>query len=635
MDTAVNLFFAVEILRPSDEIQSVLKDHSIETYPTDEGQAIRFDNADYDAYEEMTDKMETETLQLGILNIDDGQFYARKELTQLLADEGGVEETDIDLSFLQDLADFVDNHEEEIDSAIKDVTDTFYGYAGLGDNYDVDPANGLDGEQPDNNQNEEPVDNNNNKPSQASYDPYADLDAQEEAKQPVANGEVEQDPLLQLAAQQVANADKNQFPVFDEYTERELANLKVGAYDEIEKSTNKITYELYHRFQEAKPELEESFKARFKESQDRHDETLKTLDNNETALIEKITNTNQDEYDAAKNAWVEAQKPSLLEQYDAEHKEDFNKSLTADINKIKLDIETQRREENREFDKFKQEEHDKFIKNQLERVKFDDLVEKHNQTVNEEVDKLMEAASDFADQVALLTKQHQDNANDAKQKQLMAETKLESFKEQLASRVKEETARQVQQETLVLNNEVLAKQKEVENEQKQKQMLENQLKQVENERDTLKDEKEELEKFKAQINAQLEDLKNRPAPEPQVVQVPVPQTPAPSEPTKENNVGWIVTVGVAILFGLTGTGFGVYALGHNSSSSQPTTVVATSPSSSSSSSSSSTKYKAGDTWTYHSNVDGQDHTVKMDNATTGHYTDTNGQEQTIVLSSNN
>lgn len=700
------LAFSVNVVGPEDEVKQTLNDGGVTTFPSSNGIAFAYDSNDMGTYNELSDLADdgatVSHFTLGILNVDDGSFYPSQELTEKLAEANGAEADDLDFSILPDMPDFVDGAETEIKQAKHDVAEKYYAYLLNDKGNGKSSANSMV-QSVDNNENDpvynastgkfvaepadslEPADEPIAEPAHTEPDDDGfDLDddtTDELPSSPAPTASVQQGPvfqpmpdeLLKVAAQMFTNVDRSELPVFDPHTQKQLQKQIIEAETTIDRDRNKAVQRIWERLQQAKPGIEKSFDAHFKDSNDRHGEVLKQIDDNEAVAIADAKKTKQENYERARDQYVADQRQALQDRYDAEHRENFNATLNADVEQIKTSNEALRHQENHKFDEFRAKELDKYLDDELRKTNIDDIVSDFNAEVNAQVDMLKDSAGQFADQVGVVAADLDKQLKSSQEETAEWKNNFKNLQSTYNEKLNLEVEKQVGDRTTVLsdrvnmyNNELKSREQELntvkqalEGERTRNGELSQTAKELANKREELAKIKQELETERAKnenIDKTLEHLQNQlknqsynafpQQPAAPIIPAPQPSQPAsqPAQTEKKGHAGAIASMvmGALAIAGLS-VGGTMLAVGHNGSSSDnDSSSVRTEQTSTSNASSSQPSvsdsvktYKKGDTWTYHNDSDNQNYTVTMDSDSTGHYTDKNGQQHTVTLNANN
>lgn len=710
------LKLAVEIHDPDDDVRSILTDGGLELIETNNGVAFEYEKADYQTLDDLSEVVTTSVFTLGIGNFEDSNYYDRPELTQIVADANAVDVDELDFSMLPDLSAIVSDNMLAINKARKEIGEKYYYIAGTSQEATGAPesdSNSEDGQTTEDNSETPGIDlskahdvydpesgtfrrevtvpmpETQAEPANdvPSFEPEPD-DEPNQGEQSNGSQSVkyipEPDELLSKAAKMFTNADRSELPAFDEFTRKENMKEIVDAETRIEFARNDATQKIWDRLKGEKPKVEEAFEKSFQDSTDKHEATMKTIDDNEQVQIERLRDSRQKEYEGARADYVASQKQALEDAYDAKNLDNYHARLDADINKIKADTEALRHKEEKKFNDFKQEEKGKYVNAELSKVDIADVLEEFDQLVAQQVKLLMDSGEEFKGQVAKITAEMRSKMQQALDEAQNAKSQLANFKESYDTSLQAQVDSQVKDKTETFdakidaaNHQLETAEKRADNYQAQveklqaeirnidasQSQLKNQLELANKARETAEAKRSELEKRNETLQGQLENtqdaivhaqentLKTAKATQglrqsPVVVQQPAPVRPVEEKKSHTGGIVAGVIVGMVAALGI-GMG-GTYAIMHseNSNANNNVRTEQSSAKSASNSSAASTpsvnnssvtdkvaSYKAGDTWTYRAS-DGKDYTVTMDNATTGHYTSADGQQHQITIGSN-
>lgn len=432
------------------------------------------------------------------------------------------------------------------------------------------------------------------------------------------------DPFLTVSADIFENNSIASLPVFDEYTREQMRPAIIKAENIVTQARDSAIHAIYQIVKEQKYDLESRFEAKFKDSIESHDLTVKQLEANlKEKLTAKETKANE-EYKIAQDRYVADQETRIRNEYDAQNKDAFDKKLASDLDKIKVQGNHEIEEETNNFNAHKNKESFKFITSRLRQMNFDAIFEEYNRIVSEQADKLAQDAVAFKDQLGVLTADLAKERDDLKQQLDDTHKEAESLRnenEKLradwdrslnseARRQAQELSiaeRQEKEDALTRSSENLAKSQEVID------TLRKALETSQHENELLK------EKYEASSQANSRKILSAPV----------------QEQTRRNSVTGIVVSSVLGVVAIIGLGFGIFAMvNHNSQT--PATVNATSSSVSQQTTTPTIKerttYSSGDKWTY--TKDGKKYEVTMDSPTTGSYTDDEGNTHKITLDNN-
>lgn len=682
------LVLAIEIIDPDESATQALADSQIEPIKTDSGVAFAYDEKDTELFDDLAED-ELLTIQLGLINVNDGNYYESPVLTHMLAQAMGddVDDDDIDPSILPELGEVIDSNEETISKEKERVIQEYYYAAGT--NSESSQTSEVSSESV-----YDPSTNTFSEPSQIGNEYNADGsgDSRPDTLSPSTSGDdgaklninsestgstneketpqvtsstdiadevsAAPDTLLRLAAERWLNSAHEELPAFDAMTHQQLQRQLVNAEASLDKNRNDSIFKIYNRYKDRLPELEKLFEVEFKGNKKAHEDALANINSNEEKDVKQLTATRNKDYDAGKEKWIQSQRQTLDEQYDAEHRESFNQALNVDINNIHAQAEAQRHEEERKYSKFKADQKEQYIETHLSQVDVSDVVDDFNELVNQENTKLIAEAKKIAVKVKELSDKYDELISKEKEKAKSLENQLKTLKEtynqqlsaetetasnektaDLSSRIKQ-LSEQLQEahntiDKLSEANDVLNGNKRESNSKIQdlNAQVQSLIKQLNQEKSMANDSQERINQL-TQQNQQLQQLVNNQANIAlQSHNSALNSDQQIQQPKKNSIVGTIISVILAIvaIAGLAIGGTAMYMHMHSSqeqSKQQASTV--TQPTVSDKINSNPT-YKKGDSWTYRNSKDNRNYTVTMDNARTGHYTDKDGQQHTVTL----
>lgn len=682
MDNSNALKLAINIINADDDVNDSLSDGNIKTYKTSDGIAFAYDPNAYDTYDELADDA-SPTMKLGILNTDDEEYYDQPDLTKSLSQYLGIDDVnDLDLSILPDLSDFIDEKQDDINKAIENINDKYYSL----DNTDegtssngastnqvdevnsalsYDPQSATFSTAPTTNDSDNDLidDNRSALPSSEdvnnTYDerPYDDnLDKSDDypnqaidTNTPSTDIQPKPSIYLDLARELFADSDQSEIVEFDPNTHKQLQSQIVEVEKNIANGRGNGVMRIYKRIQDQLPELTKAFEADFKENVDVHKNTLDTIDANEKDDIARVTKEHRERYETGKQQFIDAKRESLSEQYDAENRDAFTKSLNAAINSIRANSEALRHQEERKFETFKKGEKEKYIKHEIKsNINIDDIMSDYNKLVNADNEMLKKAGTHFADQLGSMTKDIIDKLKSTKEEAEDWKSKYKSLSSTYTQQVEAETTHKTNQNVSVLQTQLDSSNRELRERNKENATLQSAL---EDEQRKSKEAKSLADQYKAQLDL----LKNHPyqapnyyptqpivSPQPSAPQQPTEAKPEPAAPVRENTkkshggaIASMIMGGLALV-GLCVGGTAMF-MQHQANvrieqaTSSVSRSVSSRPQAQAVNDNVTKKYHAGDTWTYHNEDDDKNYTVTMANSTTGYYTDKNGQQHTITL----
>lgn len=452
-----NFDLAIAIHKPGEELQKALG--KINAQKTEDGDYFfPYDSekeSDYDNIADVGADDLDATLSLGLYHQSDNIFYPSDVLTEALANQGGVDANNISVDFLDSID--PNDYDEEIETEVKRIKDEYYASDAMkskrieeqqdsSKSKDSESASNKDTDaQSTESQTPETSDLKNETTSSS------DLDKQETEKQTATDtdenlpesdesslyNEAQADPLLSMAADRFKNECTTQIPIFDPYTTEQIRPQLVESNTNISRAQDKTIYAIYKKLQKNRDKFEREFDDKFKENTEEHEHTIKVINDNATEQIKIAKEKNKKEYGQAKDDYIKEQRSILEVKFDNEHKADYDKKLQDEINNIQLNAQEKREQEENNYDEFRAEQEDEYLTNRLEKVDISDEIKGFEKYAEQEINHINEAAQDFVDQVAVVTK-----ANDAEKKQAVekykqAQASLDTYKETFDARLAE------------------------------------------------------------------------------------------------------------------------------------------------------------------------------------------------------
>lgn len=642
METEENLFSLGVLVISSDDIQEVLD--KMKYSKTEDGYAFAYDEDNNSFYEEFEDY--AGIIKLGIYHQQDNMFYKNDHLTEILAEENDTPIEELDLTFIPDLQDFIDEHDAEIEEEIDKVKDKFYAHLKIGEDnlessgtpedsdsssttsYSINvPEDEGAGEEltsminskNQSNSNETEVNNDPNSVPETQQNMVVVSGSPDRAQRQTPDGNI--DPLLTLAADIFENTEQIALPQYDKYTQVQLQKEILAAENKINDARDSAIFAIRDTLAANRETIEEAFENKFSSYKDKHEKTIQVIENNEKTKIEELRQTESQIYDQAKGAFIESQRAALADKYDQEHLAAYQQDLLQKEQNLKAEFAGQMVKENERYNDHYYRQKGKFLENNFRKIDFKNIFDSYQNIVLEQRDMLSEHATQFVDQVALVARdleQQRDNAIEEAKKHKQRADVLEDTMNSKVELLADEKATKRTQEYLEKNVSL------------QKSLQESQeVARKERERaDSMFENNKKIQMVNDVLSKQNQT---------QVANtVPATPTAAPvqkEEKTSTKSKAGVITsiiLGVVAIVGIA-VGGTTLVLNHQRSVSQPQVVQTQSSSTSSVVSASSSSYKKGDKWTYHNTKDGKDYEVTMDNETTGHYTDGDGNQHQITL----
>lgn len=642
METEENLFSLGVLVISSNDIQEVLD--KMKYSKTEDGYAFAYEEDNNSFYEEFADY--DGIIKLGIYHQQDNMFYKNDHLTEILAEENDTPIEELDLTFIPDLQDFIDEHDAEIEEEIDKVKDRFYAHLKIGEdtlessetpedsdsssttNFSINvPEDEGAGEEltsmiNSKNQSNSSETQVNNAPSsvpETQQNMVVVSGSPDRVQKQTPDGNI--DPLLTLAADIFENTEQIALPQYDKYTQVQLQKEILSAENKINDARDSAIFAIRDTLAANRETIEEAFENKFSSYKDKHEKTIQVIENNEKTKIEELRQKESQIYDQAKGAFIESQRAALADKYDQEHLATYQQDLLQKEQNLKAEFAGQMVEENDRYNEHYYRQKGKFLENNFRKIDFKDIFDSYQNIVLEQRDMLSEHATQFADQVALVARdleQQRDNAIEEAKKHKQRADVLEDTMNSKIELLADEKATKRTQEYLEKNVSL------------QKSLQESQeVARKERERaDSMFENNKKIQMVNDVLSKQNQTqvTNNVPA---TTTAVPVQKEEKTSTKSKAGVITSII-LGVVAIVGIA-VGGTTLVLNHQRAVSQPQVVQTQSSSTSSVVSASSSSYKKGDKWTYHNTKDGKDYEVTMDNETTGHYTDGDGNQHQITL----
>lgn len=652
--------FALAVSLTSPDEEAISKVNEAFSTTEENGNVIfEYDPSQDETYDELSEI--DGYLTLGILCKADGKFYASPDLTQKLADEGETEPTEIDYTFLSDIADFEEEAQSDIDSEIEKIIAQNYNEATPEPNV-TEPVREESIEnyerpikEPETNY-QEPVQNY----EQTIEEPKKELEpVGQHFANSVPRGKI--DPLLSLSADIFENKVQATLPVYDEYVREQLRPQIAEAESRVHMARDQAIFSIYDILKEHKVEIKNDFDEKFAEDTKKHELALEQIDRNLEQNTKVKTHENDEKYQKSQDDYVASQETTLRTQYDAEHKKAYLDDLSAEINQLKKKATELRNEENSQYEKHYNKESLKYVTREMRKLDFSAIVEEFSNIVNEEAKNLNHEAVAFKEEFGSVTERLVKERDEYKRENENLKSEVERLKNEWESTVTGESDRKAQMLSTEKDDLLSKAHATTAQNQRTIDLLSSNLESLRNENSLLKE---------RSYNGFVQQM-TQPSVQPQMPQQQaVQQTAQPSaqktaqksvgESLKnlandKQSVGKMIAMGVAVALAICGLLIGFSMMTHNNDSapvesySQKASSAVTKdvPSSSaesvkdetssedavasdeSSDSESTEQYSSGSKWTY--TKDGKNYEVTMDSPTTGTYTDEDGNVHKITL----
>lgn len=652
--------FALAVSLTSPDEEAISKVNEAFSTTEENGNVIfEYDPSQDETYDELSEI--DGYLTLGILCKADGKFYASPDLTQKLADEGETEPTEIDYTFLSDIADFEEEAQSDIDSEIEKIIAQNYNEATpeptVTESVREEPIENYERpiKEPETSY-QEPVQNY----EQTIEEPKKELElVGQHFANSVPKGKV--DPLLSLSADIFENKVQATLPVYDEYVREQLRPQIAEAESRVHQARDQAIFSIYDILKEHKVEIKNDFDEKFAEDTKKHELALEQIDRNLEQNTKVKTHENDEKYQKSQDDYVASQETTLRTQYDAEHKKAYLDDLSAEINQLKKKATELRNEENSQYEKHYNKESLKYVTREMRKLDFSAIVEEFSNIVNEEAKNLNHEAVAFKEEFGSVTERLVKERDEYKRENENLKSEVERLKNEWESTVTGESDRKAQMLSTEKDDLLSKAHATTAQNQRTIDLLSSNLESLRNENSLLKE---------RSYNGFVQQMA-QPSVQPQMPQQQaVQQTVQPSAQktaqksvgeslknlaSDKQSVGKMIAMGVAVALAICGLLIGFSMMTHNNDSapvesySQKASSAVTKdvPSSSaestkdetssedavasdeSSDSESTEQYSSGSKWTY--TKDGKNYEVTMDSPTTGTYTDEDGNVHKITL----
>ena len=604
---------------------------------TEDGYALVYKESDLDLYSNLIDF--DGKVSLGIINEQNQMYYPSDTLTKLFADDNAMDVDDLDLTLPYSLEDFVNSHEPEIQEEIKRIKEQYYpndkvkldlnpganvqaqeqtsvqeqtqapaskpvvvipSIDGKDDNselYDLSGKNDTQTSNQDLDANldvkaDESVDTNDNLPAQTA------VEAKPENH--IAQGTV--DPLLTLAADIFENNEAISFPKYDEYTHKQIQAQIVKSESTVFIARDEAIYTIYNILKAHAPKFEQEFEDDFLNSKQKHDLRLKSIETSKNNRIEKMEAAMQKEYMSNREKFVEAQRTILETNYDNDHLAQQQQRVNQERQRYIDEAEFATTKEKKDYQDHYKEERQRFLERRFRQIDIAQVLNDFEQVVHQETMAIEQEATQFANQVGVVTESVKKQQEAAELNAKSAQEQLNIFNKTMQEKIEARVEKEVQKRTSSLQQQLIDSQKRVTDAQ-------NNIESLQKNNKALVASNEKLQTANDALNNIKIDRVPAPAP------TPAPAVEPVTEPAKKKNVWGLVAGFIVALVAVVIITAGVTTLVTNHNNQTQTTSVSSSQESVVSSSSAK-DYQKGDTWTY--SKDGHKYKVTMDNSTQGH-----------------
>ncbi len=239
--------------------------------------------------------------------------------------------------------------------------------------------------------------NKENTMSRTNYEDVPKLATQEQ----LGNKQVElpqfDNKLLKRATEIVDDAEGSQIiPEYDDFTKKQLLPDLVEYQNKLGTARNNTVIEVYNRLIDVKKRVEtQDLREKLYEAQKRHEETLEKIDTREKQTDKDIETRLNNEYSERKSRYVSSMRPTLEAEFDAKNLENHHQNIQTNKNKNKVLSQQARDDEDANYEKYIDKLKSKAVDEAIKDVNVDDILEKLDQEIDQELNKLEALAKKF------------------------------------------------------------------------------------------------------------------------------------------------------------------------------------------------------------------------------------------------
>lgn len=239
--------------------------------------------------------------------------------------------------------------------------------------------------------------NKENTMSRTNYEDVPNLATQEQ----LGNKQVElpqfDNKLLKRATEIVDDAEGSQIiPEYDDFTKKQLLPDLVEYQNKLGTARNNTVIEVYNRLIDVKKRVEtQDLREKLYEAQKRHEETLEKIDTREKQTDKDIETRLNNEYSERKSRYVSSMRPTLEAEFDAKNLENHHQNIQTNKNKNKVLSQQARDDEDANYEKYIDKLKSKAVDEAIKDVNVDDILEKLDQEIDQELNKLEALAKKF------------------------------------------------------------------------------------------------------------------------------------------------------------------------------------------------------------------------------------------------
>ena len=226
--------------------------------------------------------------------------------------------------------------------------------------------------------------------SRTNYEDVPKLSTQEQLDDKQVELPQFDNKLLKRATEIVDDAEGSQIiPEYDEFTKKQLLPDLVEYQNKLGTARNNTVIEVYNRLIDVKKRVEtQDLREKLYDAQKRHEETLEKIDTREKQTDKDIETRLNNEYSERKSRYVSSMRPTLEAEFDAKNLENHHQNIQANKNKNKVLSQQARDDEDANYEKYIDKLKSKAVDEAIKDVNVDDILEKLDQEIDQELNKL-------------------------------------------------------------------------------------------------------------------------------------------------------------------------------------------------------------------------------------------------------
>lgn len=239
--------------------------------------------------------------------------------------------------------------------------------------------------------------NKENTMSRTNYEDVPKLATQEQLGDKQVELPQFDNKLLKRATEIVDDAEGSQIiPEYDDFTKKQLLPDLVEYQNKLGTARNNTVIEVYNRLVDVKKRVEtQDLREKLYEAQKKHEETLEKIDTREKQTDKDIETRLNNEYSERKSRYVSSMRPTLEAEFDAKNLENHHQNIQTNKNKNKVLSQQARDDEDANYEKYIDKLKSKAVDEALKDVNVDDILEKLDQEIDQELNKLEALAKKF------------------------------------------------------------------------------------------------------------------------------------------------------------------------------------------------------------------------------------------------